>query len=114
MWLPSQAQVNAACRHIASAVGGAILVFGLSGKIDVNAVNQIITAAGTVVNDVVILIGLVSPMIAAYFASKSASTQSQAAALAATGAKVITTPEIAAAVPSNNVMSATDVKVISK
>jgi len=64
MWLPSQAQVNAASRHVASAIGGAIIVFGLSTKIDVNTVNAIVTATGTLVNDAVVLIGLVSPLAA--------------------------------------------------
>jgi hypothetical protein len=114
MWLPTQAQVNAAARHAASFAGGAILVFGLSAKIDVNTINQIIAAAGTVVNDGVVLIGLVTPLLAGYFASRSASATAQAAAVGATGAKVITTPEIAAAVPSNNVMSSADVKVVAK
>lgn len=114
MWLPSQSQVNAASRNIASAVGGAVLMFGLSTKIDINTVNQIITATGTVVNDLVVLIGLISPILAALYASRSASPTAQAAAVGATGAKVITTKEIADAVPSGNVMSETEVKVVSK
>jgi hypothetical protein len=114
MWLPSQAQVNAASRNIASAVGGAVLMFGLSTKIDINTINQIISATGTLVNDAVVLIGVVGPFVAAYFASKSASPVAQAAAVAASGGKVVTSPEIAAAVPSPNVMSEADVKVVSK
>lgn len=114
MWLPSQAQVNASSRHAASFAAGAIMVFGLSTKIDPGTVTSIITATGTLVNDAVILIGLVSPLLAGYFASKSASPTSQAAAVAATGAKVVTTPEIAAAVPSSNVMSNADVRIVNK
>jgi predicted Kef-type K+ transport protein len=114
MWLPTKDQVNAASRHVASFAGGAILVFGLSTKINVDTVNQVIAATGTVVNDVILLVGLLSPLVAGYFASRSASPTAQAAAVGATGAKVITTPEIAAAVPSSNVLSSTDVKVVSK
>jgi predicted Kef-type K+ transport protein len=114
MWLPTRDQVNAAARHAASFAGGAILVFGLSTKINVETVNQIIAATGTVVNDMIVLAGLISPLVAGYFASKSASPTSQAAAVAATGAKVVTTPEIAAAVPSPNVVSETEAKVVPK
>jgi hypothetical protein len=84
MWLPTQAQVNAATRHAASFAGGAILMFGLSTKIDPETVKNIINSLGTAVNDIVVIIGLVSPLIAGYFASKSASPVAQAQAVAAT------------------------------
>ena len=114
MNLPTQAQVNAAARNLASAAGGAVLLFGLSTKLDPTAVAAIINATGTLVNDVIVIIGLVSPVIAAFYASKTASPTSQAAAVAATGAIVVTTPAIAAAVPSANVVSSTDMKVVPK
>lgn len=114
MWLPTQAQVNAATRHIASAVGGAVLMFGLSTKIDINSVNQVIAATGTVVNDIIVLVGIMSPMIAAYFASKSASPKAQADAVASTGALVIGSAELAAATSSPNVVSQDKVKVVTK
>lgn len=117
MWLPTQAQVNAATRHIASAIGGGILVFGLSTKIDPATVTNIIGAAGTVINDVIVLIGLVSPLIAGYYASKSASPASQAASITKTepGTIVVTTPEIAKATPdAPNVVSKDDVRVVNK
>lgn len=115
MWLPTQAQVNAATRNIASGVAGAVLMFGLSSKIDVNAVGRAIAAAGTVVNDVIVLIGLVSPLVAAYFASKSASPTAQAKAVTAAGAVVVASPELAAATPEDpNIVSRTEVKVVPK
>ena len=83
MWLPTQAQVNAATRHVASFAGGAIMVFGLAGKINPDTVNQLITQTGVLVNDAVLLLGLLSPIVAAYFASKSASTASQVSAAVA-------------------------------
>lgn len=89
MWLPTQAQVNAASRHAASFAGGAIMVFGLSTKIDVNTVNQVIAATGTAVNDIILLVGLASPLLAGFFASKSASPTAQAAAIGANGATVV-------------------------
>lgn len=90
MQLPTQAQVNAAARHIASFAGGAIMVFGLSTKIDVNTVNQVIAATGTVVNDGILLVGLVGPLLAGYCASKSASPAAQAAAIGANLSTVVT------------------------
>jgi hypothetical protein len=89
-------------------------MFGLSTKIDINTVNQVIGAAGTVVNDLVVLIGIASPMVAGYFASKSASPTAQAKSVAATGAIVVASPEIAAATPEANIVSKDEVKVVPK
>lgn len=118
MWLPTQAQVNAATRHAASAAGGAILVFGLSTKIDPDTVAKVIAQTGTVINDVIVLIGLVSPLIAGYFASRSASPTSQAVSLTKDGppgTMVVTSAEIAKATPeAPNVVSSDDVKVVIK
>lgn len=114
MDLPTPAQVNAAARHVASFAGGAIVMFGLGTKINPDIVNQLITATSTLVNDGIVLAGVISPLVAAYFATKTASPAAQAAAVAATGAQVITTPAIAAAVTSSNVMSSNDVKVVAK
>lgn len=114
MNLPTQAEVNAAARHIGTFAAGAIAMFGLSTKIDPATVQSLITGLGNLTNDVIFVIGIVAPIITSYYASKSATPQAQAASLATTGAKIVTTPEIANAVPSPNVMSATDVKVVSK
>lgn len=114
MDLPSAAQVNAAARHVASFAGGAVVMFGLSSKINPDSLNAIINATGTLINDAIVLFGLISPLLAGYFASKSASPVAQAAAVAATGATVIAPPAIAAAVPSPNVMSSETVKVVAK
>lgn len=115
MNLPTQDQVNAASRHIASAVGGAVVMFGLSSKIDINTVNTIINSLGSIVNNVVIILGIVTPAIAAYYAQKSAKPESQAASLEAKGAIVVGPPELAAATPNSpNVLSQTEVKVVPK
>src|SRR5882762_10959777 len=82
MQLPTQAEVNAASRHVASFAGGAILAFGLSTKIDPDTVKSIITATGNMVNDIILLVGLVAPVVAGYFAKKTASPDSQAQATA--------------------------------
>jgi hypothetical protein len=115
MNLPTSAEVNAATRHIGSFAAGAIAMFGLSSKFDPSTVQQIIAASGNVINDVIILIGLVGPFITAYFASKSATPAAQAVSLEKQGAIVVTSPEIAAATPNSpNVISNTEVKVVPK
>ena len=83
MNLPTQEQVNAIARHVASFAGGAIVMFGLGTKINPDTITAIINATSTLVNDAVTLIGLVSPLVAAYFAARSASQKSQVAAVQA-------------------------------
>ena len=76
-------------------------MFGLSTKIDPQTVVAIINSVGSLVNDSVLLIGLVTPFVSAWLASRSASTPSQTAAVQANPkAQVITTdPALAKAVP---------------
>jgi len=81
--LPTQDQVNAAVRHVASFAGGMIVMFGLGTKINPDTLTAIINATGTLVNDAVTLIGLVSPIVMALYAGKSASQTSQIAAVKA-------------------------------
>ena len=115
MNLPTQSQVNAATRNIASAAGGAILMFGLATKVDPDTINSIIAATGTLVNDAIVLIGLVGPIIASWYASHSATPVAQAVSLEKQGAIVVASPEIAAATPNSpNVLSSLEVKVVPK
>ena len=86
MDLPTQAEVNAATRHFASFAGGVILALGLSSKIDPTTVQQIITAGGAAVNDVIVLVGLVTPIVAGWYARRSATPVAQAQAVAAAAA----------------------------
>ena len=83
MKLPSQDQVNAATRHLASFAGGAILMFGLGAKITPDTLTAIINATGNLVNDVITLVGIVAPLAAAYFAARSASQTAQVHAVQA-------------------------------
>lgn len=89
MWLPTQAQVNAFTRHLASVAGGAVLVLGLGSKIDTAALTQAIAAAGTVVNDIVVLVGVAAPLIAGLYASRTASPSKQAAALGGSSSTIV-------------------------
>lgn len=110
MWLPTQSQVNAATRNIASAAAGAVLMFGLSTKISPDTVTAIVTAVGTLVGSIVTFLGVVGPIVAAYYASKSASPASQVAAVSANKSvtdMTVTDPALAdaakAADPNTNV-----------
>lgn len=115
MWLPTRAQVDAASRHAITAVSTAVAIFGLQAKgVDIQQVTATIQALGASVNDIVILVGAVGGVYATLKASHSASPTAQADAVGATGAKVVTTPEIAAATSSPNVISSAEAKVVAK
>lgn len=116
MWLPTKSQVDAASRHAISIAGTAFVIFGLQAKgVSLDQVKEIIGALGGTVNDIVLLVGTVAPLYAMLKASHSASPTSQAISVASTGAKVVTTPEIAAATPTiSNIVSADDMKVVPK
>lgn len=86
MPLPTQAEVNAATRHIASFAGGAIVMFGLSTKVDPQTVQDIIMATGKLVSDLLVLAGLISPFTAAWYARRSATPDAQSKSLERTAA----------------------------
>jgi len=82
MSLPTQAQVNTAVRYAGTVIGTAFAIFGLQAKgFDLDQVKAAIAALGTVVNDVVILIAALAPVIAALKGIKSSSDTGQAAAI---------------------------------
>ncbi len=115
MNLPNRAQVDTAARYAGTIAGTAFAIFGLQAKgITLEQVQAVIAAGGTLVNDIVVMASALTPLYLAFRGVSSSSPTSQAAAVAATGAKVVTTPEIAAAVPSPNVMSSTEVRVVNK
>ena len=77
MNLPTPAEVNAAARHAGSFAAGAVAMFGLQSKIDPATVVAIVNSLGNLTNDAVLLIGLVTPLVTAYLASRSASPDAQ-------------------------------------
>jgi hypothetical protein len=78
MWLPSQDQVNAASRHAISVAGTAFVIFGLQAKgISLDQVKAAITALGSVVNDLIVLVGTLAPFYALLKAASTASHASQ-------------------------------------
>lgn len=97
MNLPTTAQVLAATRHVASFAAGAIAILGLSTKINPDQAAAIINSLGTLVSDAVVVIGLVTPVLAAWLASRSASPAAQIRAVDAMPdvAKIIPTTDAA-------------------
>lgn len=116
MWLPTKAQVDSAARHAITIAGTAFAIFGLQSKgITLDQVKAVIAALGSTANDIVVLLGILAPFYAALKAAHSASPVQQAISVAATGAKVVTSPEIAAATPDQpNILSSTSMKVVTK
>lgn len=84
MNLPTQAQVNTAGRYAGAVIGTAFTIFGLQAKgISLDQVNALIGALGTVVNDAVIVIGMLMPLYVTVKGIVSSSSTGQAAALGA-------------------------------
>ena len=80
MRLPTQSEVNAATRHVGTAVGVAITIFGLQAKgIDMSAVKVAIESMGTTVNALIQLIGAVGVVYGGIQALRSASPTNQIA-----------------------------------
>jgi hypothetical protein len=84
MPLPTQAQVNTAGRYAGAVIGTAFTIFGLQAKgISLDQVNALINALGTVVNDAVIVIGMLMPLYVTFKGIVSSSSNGQAAAIGA-------------------------------
>jgi hypothetical protein len=116
MWLPTKGQVDAASRHVITAAGVAVTIFGLQAKgVDIAQVTAAIQALGSTVNDVIVVAGTIAGLYAAWKASHTASPIEQAKSVAATGAKVVGSQALADATPGEpNIMSSADSKVVSK
>lgn len=116
MWLPTKSQVDAASRHLITVAGTVIALLGLQSKgFTLEQVTAAINSLGSVVNNIVLLIAALAPIYAGWKASRSASPKAQAVAVAATGALVVGSPELAAATPNSpNIVSMADVKVTTK
>ena len=114
-------QAKAAGKHAASvaagAVGMAVALHFISPQqaTDANAdVQQLVTGLEQVGTALAGLVAIVTPMYTAWRAANNASPTHQAASLVkeVPGTIVVTTPEIAAAVPSAAVVSNVDVQTI--
>lgn len=83
MNLPTTSQIAAATRHAATFAGGAVTMFGLTKAIDPVALTNAINAVGTLGQDLVTVIGLITPLITGFIAWRSASPANQIKAVAA-------------------------------
>ncbi len=113
MHLPTSAEVLAATRHVASFAAGAVTVFGLSGKLNPDQIQAAITAAGTALNDIIILVGLITTLVSGFIAARSASPAQQIISVKAmpevSGVVTMPTPEgkaLAESIPGNDVAAA--------
>jgi hypothetical protein len=90
MLLPTQAQVNTGVRYAGTIAGTAFAIFGLQAKgFSLDQAKAAVGALGSVVNDVVILIGIAGPLFAAFKGVKSSSAAGQAAAIGANEKTVV-------------------------
>jgi hypothetical protein len=75
--LPNQQQVKNIVGHVGTAVGTAIAIFGLQAKgLDPVKVTAAINALGDLVNNIVIVAGLIGGVLATYKAASGSSTAS--------------------------------------
>lgn len=114
---------KAAGKHVASYAAGGVtvaVVFGLINQgqgVDATAdINSITNGIESIAKGIAGLIAIATPIYTAWKAANNASPAGQAAALTAAipETRIITTPEVAKAVPSDKVMSNEDVKVVTK
>jgi hypothetical protein len=114
MKLPTKAQVDAASRHAITAAGVAVTIFGLQAKgVSMDQASAVIKSLGETVNTLVQLIAAIGVVYGGIVAARSASAINQAKSVAATGAQVIASPELAAATPDvPNIVSSDDVVVV--
>jgi hypothetical protein len=90
MFLPTTAQINTAGRYVGAVAGTAITIFGLQARgISIDQVKLVIAAAGTVVNDLVILISAMTPVYLAVRGIMTSSKTGQAAAIGANSSTIV-------------------------
>ena len=90
MNLPTQAQVRTAGRYAGTIAGTAFVIFGLQAKgFDLDQIKAAIAALGNVVNDIVILLAALAPILAAVKGVASSSSTGQAAAIGANPSTVV-------------------------
>jgi hypothetical protein len=86
----TQAQVNTAGRYAGAVIGTAIMIFGLQARgISIDQVKVVISSLGTVVNDMVVLIGAIAPLYVAVRGIASSSPTGQAASIGANAATIV-------------------------
>lgn len=116
-------QAKAGGKHVISAIGGAVAMAVTFHLISADQASSITADIGLISDGVVKvctgvagLLGVLAPIYSAFRAAHNASPTMQAANLVkeVPGTVVVTTPEVAAAVPSAAVVSNTETKVVSK
>lgn len=118
MNLPTQSQVYAFGRHLASYAGGAITAaaaFNLLSPGQAGTLNQSLNHFINGVSEIAAAVSPLIPLVTGWLAARSASPKAQLAAVAQIpGTTVVTQPQLAAAVPATNVISNDTSKVTPK
>lgn len=117
MNLPTQGQVAAFGRHVLTFAAGGVTFASTLHIISADQATTISTSLGHIANGFNELAAGIGPLVAmasGLYAAWSASNKSRVQSVAKIpGTVVVTEPQLATAVPANNVVSNTDNKVIS-
>lgn len=82
MSLPTPAQVNAASRHLITAAGVAVTIFGLQAKgVSMESVTAVINGLGNTINTLIQLVAAVGVIYGGIQAARSASPTAQIASV---------------------------------
>jgi hypothetical protein len=116
-------QYKAAGKHAASYIAGGVSVavlFHFISPSDANSINENLNTVyhgiEEIAKGVAGIIGVLTPIYTAWRAAHNAGPVQQATLLekAVPGTVIVTAPEVAAAVPSSNVVSNTETKILPK
>lgn len=83
MKTPTGAQIASVAQHVGSYAAGAVTMFGFSKAIDPDQLRAAADAIGQLGQDIVKLIGILTPMVAMFMAWRNSSARAQIAAVAA-------------------------------
>jgi hypothetical protein len=111
------AQVAAISRYVGTFVAGAATAAAGWGIISTDNAATIQTSLGHIVNGVQEITVGVAPLAAVvlgWYGTWTASHKAQARAVAATGAIIVATPQLAASTPEKNIVSSAEYKVVPK
>jgi hypothetical protein len=120
---PNENQVIALLRHAGTFAAGIATATTISGvkpetaKAAIDAIQHIVNGMSEAVSGSYALLVIIGPGIYAamsWYSSRSASIKSQQDAVTDTGAKILTTPALAAANSNPSVLSTADAKLVTK
>lgn len=81
--MPTPGQWVAAMRHVGTFAAGIVTAFGLTKSVSPEAIQAAFDALGQLGEDLIKLVGILTPVVMTIWASRSASPKAQIAAVAA-------------------------------